>query len=91
MKKAIALGLFVISILFGMASVVLGTIIVEETFVWMGMLVIGLGIINLIVKITFPQQPVSTNLIIERSSNLRKVNRKNLKKKSKIGKKSKKR
>jgi len=76
MKKAIALGLFVISVLFGMASVVLGTIIDVSIFVFIGMFVIGLGTVNLVEKILFSETSSPVRLVV---SSPRKITKKKAK------------
>ena len=80
MKKVIALGLFVISVLFGMVSVVLGVIIDTSIFVFIGMFMIGLGIINLMENIIFSETSASIRLAVSKP-------RKNIKKKAKSNKK----
>lgn len=53
MHKITALGFFVISILIGSAFVVVGTDSAVDTLVWLGMIIIAFGTINLAMKITF--------------------------------------
>jgi len=81
MKKPLAIGLFVISVLVGIASVIIGTTTGLETFVWTGMMIIGLGIINLTIKLTFPEPIVP--VVIEKPKRAVKRKRKKIVKKTK--------
>ncbi|MDD5416772.1 MAG: hypothetical protein PHU12_02230 [Candidatus Aenigmarchaeota archaeon] len=56
MQKIMALGFLVLSVLIGSAMVVVGTSTEVEATVWTGMLIIALGIINLAIKLVFPEQ-----------------------------------
>lgn len=86
MKKAIAFGLFVISILIGSTFVIIGTASETDTIVWAGMVIIALGVMNLAFKITVPEvRPHVTLKVVEP----KKVAKKPVKKKkpTKISKK----
>ncbi len=82
MKNTIALGLFVISVLFGMALVIFGTVNGLEIFVWAGMIIIAIGVINLVVKISFPEPVVPVVIgktkrkLVKRKSRKKRVVRK---------------
>ncbi|MBU3904835.1 MAG: hypothetical protein KJ906_01650 [Nanoarchaeota archaeon] len=72
MRNPVAIGLFVISVMFGIALVILGTTMIIEFFVWIGMLVISLGIINLIIRITFPEPQTPVKIVVSEKVRTRK-------------------
>ncbi len=55
MKKAVAFGMFIISLLLGASFVIIGTTTMTQSAVWLGMILIMLGTINLAIKVTVPE------------------------------------
>lgn len=83
MKKAVAFGLFVISILIGSTFVVVGTTGESDLSVWTGMLLIALGTINLAFKIIVPQEKPHVTLKVVEPVKVKKVHKKKKKQKKK--------
>jgi len=85
MKKAIAFGLFVISILIGSTFVIIGTSGESDMIVWSGMVIIALGVMNLAFKITVPEIKSHVSLKVVEPKNVQKrpVKKKKFVKKSK--------
>lgn len=95
MKKAIAFGLFVISILIGATFVIVGTTTPSDFAVWAGMIIIALGTINLAFKIIVPEtRPHVTLRVVEpkkiKKKKVAKKTNKTVKKKKKSAKKTRK-
>ena len=91
MQRSIAIGLFVILLILGMAFVIPGDI----TFIYVGMVLIGVGVLNLAYNITFTKQPKRVELKIvnistkKKSVKKKKTKRKKAKPKKKIVRKKK--
>jgi len=54
MRKAVAFGLFVITMLIGSGFVIIGTSTEADVYVWIGMIMIALGVLNLAISATIP-------------------------------------
>jgi len=93
MRKSIAFGLFVISMLFGSAFVITGTVMEIEPVIWIGMIMITLGILNLAIQVTGPAPAPHVTLKVVQPKKIRKkttVKRKVVKKKKSVKRKIKK-
>ncbi len=71
MKIAIAFGLFAISLIMGIALVILGAALTTEVFIWTGMLLIALGVLNLAVRLIFPEPKPAVELKVIRAAGVR--------------------
>ncbi|MBU3896919.1 MAG: hypothetical protein KJ697_03220 [Nanoarchaeota archaeon] len=82
MKKIVAMSLLILSIMIGSIFVIAGTVSDTEFFIWVGMVIIAIGVINLLLKMIIIEPKYQPNIVTVRK-NVRKTVKKKLKKKAK--------
>jgi cytochrome c biogenesis protein CcdA len=82
MKKVIAMGFLILAIMIGSVSVIAGTVTDTEILVWLGMVIIAIGVVNLLLKMISIEPKYQPKITIVQKK-VRKVVKKKSKSRSK--------